>query len=189
MLAKVPIIESTGNSTAFYCIQSEFKRNTANCWFASALCSYANNVSKEPITLEFMWDVERRAYEEFYMPIWWFTIASWIKKISKLLDTDYELFKFDSPRFHFFLKRWYTIAVPIMITEKFMEYRRAQEIIGDCYGPQTGNHALCIRENKEGSFINSRKENNPMRKYRDLKIEKVFKTRDTCGVIIKKTNH
>ena len=116
MLLNITQQPSTGGRK-FDCVQSQFKINTANCWFASSLASEANNVTHKPITLEYMRDVEARAYKELVMPKWPLTTVGGIERIAKLNGRKKDIFPFGGFKFHQYLKKWYVIVVWIIITE------------------------------------------------------------------------
>lgn len=183
MLAKIPQQPSTG-ARKFDCIQSQFKRNTANCRFASSLASEANNVTKKPITLEYMRDVEARAYSQFVMPKWPLTTVGGIRMISELSGRGKDLFPFGGFKFNQYLDKWYVIVVGIRITETFISQRFSGGMIVWWKGNITWWHSICLfKENGKYYFLNSRG-GNPIREIQSLDIYNVFDKAASCWVIL-----
>lgn len=164
--------------------QWNFKYNTNNCWFASALIMEANNKTKKPITLEYALDIEQQAYDKFVMPKNWLTIKGWLDRVWKLTNSNTRLVEFWSKVFNSYIDNGYLINTSITITDTFMKKRKAWQLLNDCTGKNVWSHVICIcKRYWKYYFVNSWYwDDRDVREFNWFEIW-IFKPREKCGIL------
>lgn len=164
--------------------QWNFKYNTNNCWFASALIMEANNKTKQPITLEYALDIEQRAYDTFVMPIAWLTIKGGLDRVGKLTESTTRLLTFWSSVFHMYLNNGYLINCNIIVTDTFMKKWNSWQLLKDCKWKSVWSHVLCVcKKDWKYYFVNSwYGDSRDVREFDWFEIG-IFKPWEKCGIL------
>lgn len=132
-----------GKTTPIYNIdQAKFKRNTQNCWFASAIINWSNNIVQRQVSLKEMRDIEQKAYDNFPMSRGALTLVAGLKRVSQVVQRTFTTFAFNSPQMHDALDKGLCVCVAITITQDFVRQRDDDQPIGDCKGIQEGGHII-----------------------------------------------
>jgi hypothetical protein len=163
-------------------IQSKFKNNKNNCWFAGALCSYSNNVIHKQITDQELRDIEEQAYSTFVMPQRWLTLKGGIQRIGEITKSRTLIRKWFDDILLLYLNKWMVVCVAIEPTDTFVKQRKSDSIItGGEWKPLSTGHIVCLaKRDWKYYIINSRE----WTVYKEVSSIDVFKTRDWRGVLL-----
>lgn len=165
-------------------VQSKFKQNKNNCWFAGALCSYSNNVIHKQITDQELRDIEEQAYKQFIMPQRWLTIKAWIDRIGTIMKSKSLVRKWRDDMFHHYLNRGYVVCVNIIPTDTFVKQRKNDDIItGGAWKMLSAWHVVCLAYRKWKYYIINSRTGQIYKQVQSLDID-LFKRNDWRGLLL-----
>lgn len=177
-------IQNSQKGSFYTFSQSDFKINTSNCWFASPIVWYYNNIAKNKVDMEYVRELEKKAYEQFVMPKWWLTLLGGLNRLSKLMRRKYRMFDFGDKMFHRHLRKGDVISMVITTTEWFVKQRRSWWVIGDNMNTKIrGWHVTGIAMRWWKYYIVNTRWQNDYREISKLDLDCIRKY-EKCGLLV-----